>query len=295
MPSSESSNLSDPTTGSGTPRCGAGSRSRRWARCGAFEGGERDDHEPAEVPGFASGCSAGIPAIALVAAGSSGVGSSESTRVRFRVGFAHGAPAASNPRSARALRSTSASGSARSTSTSGRSAEFAHHDVADRASRQPLWCARAGGLDHRGGVLVRPAERGGEPRGVNSLPPPAPGLLVDPPGLAQGGGGDRGREQEPLDDLARGRQADPFPLARAARRTRSAAPPIPVSRATVRPVARAVATGSGSSATRSPEVIRWSVGCQVPVASTSDRWVCCALTRALPTGAPASATTTPTP
>ena len=77
-------------------------------------------------------------------------------------------------------------------------------------------------------------------------------------------------------------------VARAAHCTRSATVPVSVSWATVCPVAHAIATSSGIFATRSPEMIRDKVGCEIPVASARARWLRPAATRARSTSAPAS-------
>ena len=73
----------------------------------------------------------------------------------------------------------------------------------------------------------------------------------------------------------RGRRAVPFACSpsrepfvdRAAHWTRSATAPVPVNCARVWPVAHASFSSSGSFATRSPEMIRESVDCEMPVLS----------------------------
>ena len=64
--------------------------------------------------------------------------------------------------------------------------------------------------------------------------------------------------------------AEPL-VARAAQRARSATVPSPVSRATVQPVAQAMATSSGSFAYLFPEIIRHNVDCEISVASANAR------------------------
>jgi hypothetical protein len=83
-------------------------------------------------------------------------------------------------------------------------------------------------------------------------------------------------------------------VARAAHSARSATVPVPASSATVTPVAQAMVISSGIFAARCPQMTRDRVGCEMPVASASARWLRPAVARARSILTPTSVVVTAT-